>query len=202
MVKRFMRARSQGCICPPDMPVCGCGRVAEGALLAAKAQRPRQAELDRNPRARSALLRGLRRAERRVSTRATARAAPPRRPRPRAARAAPGRGPPPAAPARAAVAPPRPRTARAPGPPGASRSSPSCSAASCWSTSPSWRSPTRPARSSSARAASRRRPPACRATLEQRDARGAARTRRTAPRHGRVAAAATGHLPRPAPGRR
>ena len=30
MVKRFMRARSQGCICPPDMPVCGCGRTAEG----------------------------------------------------------------------------------------------------------------------------------------------------------------------------
>jgi 16S rRNA (cytosine1402-N4)-methyltransferase len=63
MVKRFMRARSQGCICPPEMPVCGCGRVAEGALLATKAQRPKQAELDRNPRARSALLRGVRRAE-------------------------------------------------------------------------------------------------------------------------------------------
>ena len=63
MVKRFMRARSQGCICPPEMPVCGCGREAEGALLASKAQRPRQAELDRNPRARSALLRGVRRLE-------------------------------------------------------------------------------------------------------------------------------------------
>lgn len=63
MVKRFMRARTQGCICPPDMPVCGCGRSAEGALLSAKAQRPRQAELDRNPRARSALLRGVRRLE-------------------------------------------------------------------------------------------------------------------------------------------
>ncbi len=61
MVKRFMRDRAQGCICPPDMPVCGCGHTAEGALLASKAQRPRQAELDRNPRARSALLRGIRR---------------------------------------------------------------------------------------------------------------------------------------------
>ncbi len=61
MVKRFMRERSIGCICPPDMPVCGCGHTAEGALLAGKAQRPRQAELDRNPRARSALLRGVRR---------------------------------------------------------------------------------------------------------------------------------------------
>jgi 16S rRNA (cytosine1402-N4)-methyltransferase len=63
MVKRFMRDRTQGCICPPDLPVCGCGRVPEGELLASKAQRPRQAELDRNPRARSALLRGLRRLE-------------------------------------------------------------------------------------------------------------------------------------------
>jgi 16S rRNA (cytosine1402-N4)-methyltransferase len=61
MVKRFMRDRTQGCICPPDLPVCGCGRVPEGELLASKAQRPRQAELDRNPRARSALLRGIRR---------------------------------------------------------------------------------------------------------------------------------------------
>jgi 16S rRNA (cytosine1402-N4)-methyltransferase len=63
MVKRFMRDRSQGCICPPEMPVCGCGQVPEAELLAAKAQRPRQAELDRNPRARSSRLRGLRRLE-------------------------------------------------------------------------------------------------------------------------------------------
>ncbi|HMO00849.1 MAG TPA: 16S rRNA (cytosine(1402)-N(4))-methyltransferase RsmH [Miltoncostaeaceae bacterium] len=62
-VKRAMRAHTQGCICPPDMPVCGCGRHAEAAMLSAKAVRPRQAELDRNPRARSALLRGLRRLE-------------------------------------------------------------------------------------------------------------------------------------------
>src|SRR5204862_3634210 len=25
-VKRFLTARAQGCICPPDLPVCGCGR--------------------------------------------------------------------------------------------------------------------------------------------------------------------------------
>lgn len=61
MVKRFMRARSQGCICPPDLPVCGCGRVAEADLLAGKAQMPRQAEVERNPRAKPSRLRGLRR---------------------------------------------------------------------------------------------------------------------------------------------
>ena len=62
-VKSAMRARSQGCICPPDLPVCGCGRVAEAALLAPKALRPRQAEADRNARSRSARLRALRKAE-------------------------------------------------------------------------------------------------------------------------------------------
>jgi len=61
MVKRFMRARSQGCICPPDMPVCGCGRVAEADLLATKAQMPRRHEVERNPRAKPSRLRALRR---------------------------------------------------------------------------------------------------------------------------------------------
>lgn len=61
MVKRFMRERSRGCICPPDMPVCGCGRTAEADLLAAKAQMPRQSEVERNPRARPSRLRAVRR---------------------------------------------------------------------------------------------------------------------------------------------
>lgn len=61
MVKGFMRARSQGCICPPDLPVCGCGRVAEADLLSGKAQMPRQSEVERNPRAKPSRLRGLRR---------------------------------------------------------------------------------------------------------------------------------------------
>jgi 16S rRNA (cytosine1402-N4)-methyltransferase len=61
MVKRFMRARSRGCICPPDMPVCGCGRTAEADLLAGKAQMPRQAEVERNPRAKPSRLRAVRR---------------------------------------------------------------------------------------------------------------------------------------------
>lgn len=63
MVKRFMRARSQGCICPPDMPVCGCGRVAEADLLATKAQMPRPNEVERNPRSKPSRLRAIRRRE-------------------------------------------------------------------------------------------------------------------------------------------
>ena len=32
-VKRFLAERARGCICPPDLPVCGCGRTPEGELL-------------------------------------------------------------------------------------------------------------------------------------------------------------------------
>ncbi len=100
-VKAFMRARSQGCICPPDLPVCGCGRVAEAALLAPKALRPRQAELDRNPRAAlGAPARAPARRGRGVSTRAAA--ADGARPPPGPGRA---RARPPAPPARAPRAP-------------------------------------------------------------------------------------------------
>jgi 16S rRNA (cytosine1402-N4)-methyltransferase len=63
MVKRFMQERARGCICPPDMPVCGCGRVAEAGLLMSRAVMPKPDELDRNPRSRSARLRGLVRVE-------------------------------------------------------------------------------------------------------------------------------------------
>jgi len=56
-VKRFLAARAQGCICPPDLPVCGCGRVAEGELLHRRAIAPSQGEVAVNPRASSAHLR-------------------------------------------------------------------------------------------------------------------------------------------------
>jgi 16S rRNA (cytosine1402-N4)-methyltransferase len=59
IVKRFMRDRAQGCICPPEMPVCGCGREPEARLVAARAVRPSGEETVRNPRARSARLRAL-----------------------------------------------------------------------------------------------------------------------------------------------
>lgn len=63
LVKRFIRARAQGCICPPDMPVCGCGRTPEGESLTNRAIMPGPPELHRNPRARSARLRAVRKLE-------------------------------------------------------------------------------------------------------------------------------------------
>jgi 16S rRNA (cytosine1402-N4)-methyltransferase len=57
LVKRFLRERARGCTCPPDFPVCVCGKEPELRLLASKAVRPSRAEIDRNPRAASARLR-------------------------------------------------------------------------------------------------------------------------------------------------
>ncbi len=56
-VKRFLAERARGCICPPDLPVCGCGREPEGSLLARGAIMPSATEIARNPRASSARLR-------------------------------------------------------------------------------------------------------------------------------------------------
>jgi 16S rRNA (cytosine1402-N4)-methyltransferase len=59
-VKRFMVARAQGCVCPPDLPVCGCGRTPQAALLSRRAIVPSAGELAHNPRASSARLRAAR----------------------------------------------------------------------------------------------------------------------------------------------
>jgi 16S rRNA (cytosine1402-N4)-methyltransferase len=59
-VKRFLVARAQGCICPPDLPVCACGRTPEGELLTRRAIAPTAGEVAHNPRAKSAHLRGAR----------------------------------------------------------------------------------------------------------------------------------------------
>ena len=56
-VKRFLVERAQGCICPPDLPVCACGREPEASLLTRRAISPSAAELACNPRAGSAHLR-------------------------------------------------------------------------------------------------------------------------------------------------
>jgi len=57
LVKRFLRDRERGCDCPPDFPVCVCGKEPELRALSRKAIRPGAAELAANPRAASARLR-------------------------------------------------------------------------------------------------------------------------------------------------
>ena len=56
-VKRFMRDLERGCECPPDFPVCVCGKEPQLRALSRKAIRPSAEELAANPRSGSARLR-------------------------------------------------------------------------------------------------------------------------------------------------
>ena len=61
IVKRFLQAERRGCTCPPEVPVCVCGREPRLRLLAPKGLVPSPAEIVANPRARSARLRAAER---------------------------------------------------------------------------------------------------------------------------------------------
>ena len=63
LVKRFLAERARGCICPPDLPVCGCGRTPEAELLTRRAVAPTPGEIADNPRSKSGRLRAARRIE-------------------------------------------------------------------------------------------------------------------------------------------
>jgi 16S rRNA (cytosine1402-N4)-methyltransferase len=59
-VKRFLAERARGCVCPPDFPVCVCGREPEAELITGRAVVPTAGEIADNPRAKSSRLRSAR----------------------------------------------------------------------------------------------------------------------------------------------
>ena len=61
IVKRFFAAERRGCTCPPELPVCVCGRNPRLRLVTRPSLTPTAAEIAANPRARSARLRAAER---------------------------------------------------------------------------------------------------------------------------------------------
>ena len=59
-VKRFLADRVRGCVCPPELPVCVCGREPEAEPLSRRALAATPEEVERNPRSHSARLRAAR----------------------------------------------------------------------------------------------------------------------------------------------
>ena len=61
IVKRFLAAERRGCTCPPELPVCVCGRAPRIRLVTRPSMTPTAAEVAANPRSRSARLRAAER---------------------------------------------------------------------------------------------------------------------------------------------
>ncbi len=59
IVKQAFRALASGCVCPPRLAVCACGHAPAVRVLTRKAVRATEAEININPRSRSAVLRAM-----------------------------------------------------------------------------------------------------------------------------------------------
>ena len=59
IVKNTFAELCKGCTCPPDFPVCVCGKTPRGKLATRKPIIPSDEELEQNQRSRSAKLRGI-----------------------------------------------------------------------------------------------------------------------------------------------
>ena len=57
IVKNIFRTSENPCICPPDFPICTCGRVSKGKVITRKPIVPTEKELEENSRSKSAKLR-------------------------------------------------------------------------------------------------------------------------------------------------
>lgn len=57
IVKNIFRTNENPCICPPEFPVCTCGRVSKGRVITKKPILPSKEELESNNRSKSAKLR-------------------------------------------------------------------------------------------------------------------------------------------------
>lgn len=57
IVKNFFREMENPCTCPPDFPVCVCGKIPYGKVISRKPILPSPEEMENNPRSKSAKLR-------------------------------------------------------------------------------------------------------------------------------------------------
>ena len=57
IVKTIFRKNENPCTCPPDFPVCVCGKKSKGKVITRKPILPGETEMETNPRSKSAKLR-------------------------------------------------------------------------------------------------------------------------------------------------